>query len=177
MAPENFTLSSCLPDDVPEMVEVSLRAFAKDPLNAITLPREIIGEAELRSWTTQFLHSFFDKPEIHFYKMTETNTGTLAAWIRCAFPHVLDEQESQKRKKEKDAKLKDKSFWPKGANFDVIEAKFGTLGQLKEKYCDDTQTYCKFPSVHLEHDEGLKLYIRCAITRHRVSNKSLCSRF
>jgi len=153
MAPENFTLSNCTPDDVPSMVEVSLRAFANDPLNQITLPREVIGEAELRRWTTQFLHSLFDKPEIHFYKVTETTTGTLAAWIRCAFPHVLNEEESQKRKKEKDAKLKDKSFWPKGANFDGIDAKFGTLGQLKEKYCDDTQTYCKSSTAHLQNEE------------------------
>ncbi|KAE9376891.1 acyl-CoA N-acyltransferase [Stipitochalara longipes BDJ] len=141
MAPETFTLSNCTPDDIPGMVEVNFRAFADDPLNKITLPRDVIGEIELRRWMTQFLASFFEKPEVHFYKITETNTGTLAAWMRCAFPHVLSEEESEKRKKEKDAKLKDKSFWPKGANFDVIDAKFGVLGQLKEKYCDDTETY------------------------------------
>ncbi|PMD55927.1 acyl-CoA N-acyltransferase [Hyaloscypha bicolor E] len=141
MAPENFILSTCTPADIPAMVELNLSAFANDPLSNITMPREMIGEAELRRWMSQFIASFFEKPEVHFFKITETHTGSLAAWMRCAFPHVLSEEESEKRKAEKEQKVKDKSFWPKGANLDVINVKFGTLGQLKEYYCNDSETY------------------------------------
>jgi hypothetical protein len=144
MAPENFILSTCTPADIPAMVELNLSAFANDPLSNITMPREMIGEAELRRWMSQFIASFFEKSEVHFFKITETHTGNLAAWMRCAFPHVLSEEESEKRKAEKERKVKDKSFWPKGANLDVINVKFGTLGQLKEKYCNDSETYCEF---------------------------------
>ncbi|KAH8783989.1 hypothetical protein BGZ57DRAFT_220448 [Hyaloscypha finlandica] len=141
MAPENFILSTCTQADIPAMVELNLSAFANDPLSNITMPREMIGEAELRRWMSQFIASFFEKPEVHFFKITETHTGNLAAWMRCAFPHVLSEEESEKRKAEKERKVKDKSFWPKGANLDVINVKFGTLGQLKENYCNDSETY------------------------------------
>jgi GNAT superfamily N-acetyltransferase len=150
MAPESFILSACTPADIPAMVNVNLSAFANDPLSKLAMPREIIGETELRRWMSQFLAAFFAKPEVHFFKVTETSTGNLAAWMRCAYPHLLSEEESQKRKAEKEQKVKAGSFWPKGANLEVIDAKFGTLGLLKEKYCDDSETYCEFLCRSLE---------------------------
>lgn len=55
---------------------------------------------------------------------------------------MLSEAEGEKRRLEKEKKIMDENFWPKGANLDVINAKFGTLGKLKDKYCDDAETYC-----------------------------------
>jgi len=60
MAPENFILSTCTQADILAMVELNLSAFANDPLSNITMPREMIGEAELRRWMSQFIASFFE---------------------------------------------------------------------------------------------------------------------
>jgi hypothetical protein len=78
-----------------------------------------------------------------FYKITETNTGNLAAWIRYVVPHVLSEEESERRKQEKDKKMQAGTFWPKGTNLEIVAGTFGTLAQLKEKYLNDAETYCK----------------------------------
>jgi hypothetical protein len=67
----------------------------------------------------------------------------MAAWMRCAFPHALTEEEKERRKLEKEEREKRDGQWPKGANMEVIAAKFGSLVKLKEKYCDDATTYCK----------------------------------
>jgi len=141
MAPENFILSPCTPADIPEMIEVYLNAFAGDVLGNFTFPREEIGETEMRRWMTAFLTSHFAKPEMHSYKMTETNTGIMAAWMRCAFPHSLTEEEKEKRKLQEQERAKRDGQWPRGANLEVIGAKFGMLMKLKEKYCNDLETY------------------------------------
>jgi hypothetical protein len=146
MATENFVLSSCTLDDLPAMITVHRDAFANDQFGKYAFPREAIGEAEQVRWMREFLTGHFRKPEMAFYKITETNTGNLAAWMRCQVPHVLSEEESKKRKEEKERKLKDGTFWPKGANLEVIGATFGTLVKLTQKYVNDAETYCEFIS-------------------------------
>lgn len=59
---------------------------------------------------------------------------------------MLSEEEREKRKEEKERKLRDRNFWPKGANLEVIEATFGTLAKLTQKYVNDAETYCEFIS-------------------------------
>ncbi len=125
------------------MIDLYLAAFAQDPLGLVTFPRDVIGEAELRRWMTSFLTSHFAKPEVHIYKIIETNTGNLAAWMRCVFPHVLSEEEKEEREQER-AKREREGMWPKGANLEAVGAKFGVLRQLKERYVDDAETYCEF---------------------------------
>lgn len=59
---------------------------------------------------------------------------------------MLSEEESKKRKEEKERKLGDGNFWPKGANLEVIGATFGKLVKLTQKYVTDAETYCEFIS-------------------------------
>jgi hypothetical protein len=146
MAPEDFVLSSCTLDDLPAMITVHRDAFANEPFSKYAFPREAIGETEQVRWMTEFLTGHFRKPEMAFFKINETNSSNLVAWIRCQVPHVLSEEESKKRKEEKERKLKDGNFWPKGANLDVIEATFGNLARLTQKYVNDAETYCGFIS-------------------------------
>ena len=146
MPPENLVLSSCTLDDLPAIITVHRDAFADDPISKYAFPREAIGETEQVRWMTEFLTGHFRKPEMAFYKIIETNTGNLVAWVRCQVPHVLSEEESKKRQEEKERKLKEGNFWPKGANLEVIEATFGKLAKLTQKYVNDAETYCEFIS-------------------------------
>jgi hypothetical protein len=169
MPPENFILSPCTPADIPEMIKVYLDAFANDVLGNFAFPRAVIGETEMRRWMTAFLTSHFAKPEMHSYKMTERNTGNMAAWMRCAFPHALTEEEKKKRKQEKEEREKRDGQWPKGANLEVVGAKFGTLMNLKEKYCDDAETYCESTPLKDCGEMIVNTCFRCTINGNRSS--------
>jgi GNAT superfamily N-acetyltransferase len=155
MAPEKFVLSECTLDDLPAMITVHLDAFANDPFSSYTFPREIIGATEQHRWMTEFLTGHFAKPEMAFYKITETNTGNLAAWIRYVVPHLLSEEESERRKQERDKKMQAGTFWPRGTNLEIVAATFGTLAKLKEKYLNDAETYCKSVSFSTRRKGGL----------------------
>jgi len=169
MPPENFILSPCTPADIPEMIKVYLDAFANDVLGNFAFPRAVIGETEMRRWMTAFLTSHFAKPEMHSYKMTERNTGNMAAWMRCAFPHALTEEEKKKGKQENEEREKRDGQWPKGANLEVVGAKFGTLMNLKEKYCNDAETYCESTPLKDCGEMIVNTCFRCTINGNRSS--------
>ncbi|KAE8441846.1 hypothetical protein EG329_004247 [Mollisiaceae sp. DMI_Dod_QoI] len=147
MAPETFTLSTCTVSDVPDMINVHLRAFSSDYFGSFVFPREAISDEEMHRWLVSRFTALFSKREVHTFKITEDSTGRMAAFLRWTFPHVLTEEEEKEREKQKVDREKQKAEtghdpnWPVGANLEICDEKFGGLDRLQEKYVDKKETY------------------------------------
>lgn len=147
MAPETFSLSECTVEDVPGMIQVYNNSFASDYLGSYTFPRSAIGDEEINRWLTARFTNLFSKPETRTFKITEDSTGKVVAFLRWAFPYTFTEEEKAERPKEKAEKKKLREelgydpTWPKGANLEICDLKFGGLDAFKEKYVDEKETY------------------------------------
>ncbi|KAF8867113.1 hypothetical protein BDZ45DRAFT_609269 [Acephala macrosclerotiorum] len=142
-----FALSECAVSDVPSMVEVYLGAFSTDYFGQFVFPRPQIPDSEMHRWLTTRFTSLFSKREIHTFKITDNETGKMAAFLRWTFPHELTEEERREREEEKREKERVKAetghdpTWPKGANLEICGEKFGGLDRLQEKYVNKKETY------------------------------------
>ena len=85
------------------------------------------------------------KPEIRCFKVTETETGNLAAWARWGFPHKFTEEEKAARSAEK--KANSSYDWPEGTNLDIADIKFGALDRIRDQNVDYENDYCWFLSL------------------------------
>ena len=147
-APESFVLAPCTVDDVEGMVQVYLSSFfgSGEPLVYLVLPRDQIGEQEMTRWLRRRFTGYFSKREIHVFKITHVETGKLVAFARWAYPHVLTEEEQREKAAAREKEEKEKaegrnSNWPVGANLELVDAKFGTLGKLLDKYVRPDDMY------------------------------------
>lgn len=126
----------------------------------------------MKRWlTARFTKNIMERREMHTFKIADSATAQICAFLRWSFPHVLTEEEKsvreeEKRQREEEEEEKKKpngrdSLWPEGANLEVCESKFGGLKKMKEKYVDDSEMYGKmkdFPIVSIlvvVHDKQL----------------------
>jgi hypothetical protein len=148
MTNPEFSLSPCTPEDVEGMVQVYLSAFASDHFARASFPPSIPA-SELHRWLTARFLGQFKKREMHTFKVVHNESGSLAAFLRWQFPHVLTEAEKAEREVEKKFREAEKKegrdpAWPVGANLAVCDAKFGQLDVNKEKYVDGETMYGKY---------------------------------
>jgi hypothetical protein len=134
MAPENFVLSPCTPEDVEGMIDVYETAFANDYFSSFTFPRDTVTDVEKRRWLRARFHCTFSKPDLRSFKIVETNTGHMVAWARWGFPYKFSEEELKEKEEEEDS-------WPEGSNLEVCDAKFGGLHKKREGYVEKDETY------------------------------------
>ena len=71
------------------------------------------------------------------------------AFARWTFPYVFSEEDKKAReeeKKERERKKKEgiDEKWPKGANLEVCDLKFGPIDSCREKTVNEEETYGKF---------------------------------
>ncbi|KAH6719074.1 hypothetical protein BKA61DRAFT_641252 [Leptodontidium sp. MPI-SDFR-AT-0119] len=147
MANDQFVLSPCTVADVPGMIKVYLGAFASDPFSAFTFPREKISDEEMNRWLTErFTKTLTERREMHTFKILDTSTNTLCAFLRWSYPHTLTAAEKAIRENEQKQRTEERKqgrdpMWPMGANLDVCDGKFGGLDVLRERFVDDGEMY------------------------------------
>lgn len=84
---------------------------------------------------------------MHTFKITDTTTNTLCAFLRCSYPHVLTPEEKASREAEQKARMQEREssghdpMWPLGANLSVCDGKFGGLDEMRKKFVDDEEMY------------------------------------
>ncbi|KAF4627896.1 hypothetical protein G7Y89_g10253 [Cudoniella acicularis] len=138
----NFILSPATTADIPHIIPVYLSAFSTDHFSQYTFPRDLITPSEWVRWLTSRYTNRFAQPELRHFKVTETATGNVCAFIRWRFPHQFSEEEKLKKKEEKEemerlkAEGKDDK-WPVGANLEACDGKFGGLDKIQERFCTD----------------------------------------
>ncbi|CZR60970.1 uncharacterized protein PAC_10866 [Phialocephala subalpina] len=144
---QTFTLSECTISDVPDIIDVYLAAFSTDYFGQFLFPRHKISDQEMLRWLTSRFSSLFSKREVHTFKITDNETGKMAAFLRWTFPHELTEKERLERDEEKKEKERVKKetghdpTWPVGANLEICGEKFGELERMMERYVDKKETY------------------------------------
>ncbi|KAH7330166.1 hypothetical protein BKA65DRAFT_52964 [Rhexocercosporidium sp. MPI-PUGE-AT-0058] len=147
MANDQFVLSPCTVADVPGMIKVYLSAFASDPFSAFTFPRDKISDEEMNRWLTErFTKTLTQKREMHTFKILDTSTNTLCAFLRSSYPHVLMAEEKATREREQKARSEERKqgrdpMWPVGSNLEVCDGKFGGLDALRERFVDNAEMY------------------------------------
>jgi ribosomal protein S18 acetylase RimI-like enzyme len=153
-----FTLTPCTPSDLEGIVAVYLHAFTSTHINKIIFPPATCTEEDQASWLRARFGRLFSgmKPEIRLFKITDQETGKLAAWSRWGYPISSLADEEREKEKEKDRMENDNeetsplqgeegsgnaslvigslSKWPVGANEEACESYFGTLDQMRESY-------------------------------------------
>lgn len=83
---------------------------------------------------------------MHTFKILDTSTDKLCAFLRWSYPHTLTASEKTIRETEAKARSEERKqgrdpMWPVGANLDVCDGKFGGLDVLREKFVDDKEMY------------------------------------
>ena len=131
---DNFLLEPCVPEDTEEMVRVYHAAFENDYLGSYTFPKTIAPEERLRWARARFLKAFAS-PEIRCFKISDTAVSPprIVAWVRWGYPHVLSAEEKARRKEEKEREEKAGGPWPRGANLEICEVKFGGIYGARER--------------------------------------------
>ncbi|KAK0104634.1 hypothetical protein ONS95_004915 [Cadophora gregata] len=148
MANDQFVLSPATVDDVPGMADVYMTAFASDAFSSFAFPREKIGKEETKRWLTmRFTKLIVERREMHTFKILDTSTNKICAFLRWSFPHTLTEEEKTTRSIEEKKRMQEKEktgidpMWPLGANLEACEAFFGGLNEKKGLYVNDTDMY------------------------------------
>jgi len=143
---DNFLLEPCTPADVEGMLSVYLAAFAPDYFSSFTFPATI-APAERQGWARARFLKTFSTPEIHNLKISDTSVTPprIVAWARWGFPHVLDAAEKERRRAEKELADAAGSAWPRGANLEICDLKFGGIHAARERNVDWERDYI----VHL----------------------------
>lgn len=148
MPAPNFVLSPCTPEDVPGMVEIYLSAFKDDYFSQYCLPRDAIPAEEWNRWLNARFLRLFNSPEIRCFKVTDLNNNHRpAAFARWQFPYVFSEEEKKVKameKKEAERKKREEGVdpkWPRGANLEVCDLKFGPLDRCRESSINEEETY------------------------------------
>lgn len=146
----NFELSPCTPADIPGMIAIYRTAFAEDYFARMTLPINEIDPNELERWLTIRFSKYFPQPEYHLFKIADLSTGRVCAFIRWAYPYVFTaEEKALKKREEEELERKKKEgtddSWPKGANLEALDKKFGALDRMREKNVNEEDTYGESP--------------------------------
>jgi hypothetical protein len=160
MAREDFVLAPCLPEDIDQMIDVYLNAFKDDYFGSFTFPRSNIPEDEMYQWLRNRFLKTLRTPEYRCFKVTEVSTGRIGAWVRWQYPHTLSEEQKAEKKREKEREEREKAEgklqkWPRGANLEVCDIKFGWLDRMREKNVDVENMYGtsnSFPELCEEND-------------------------
>jgi len=140
------------------MVEIYLSAFENDHFSLHCLPRDKIPPEEWDRWLNARFLKLFNSPKIRAFKIIDSNSNNRqVAFARWSFPHVFSEVEKKVREEEKKERERKKEGvddkWPKGANLEVCDLKFGPIDSCREKTINEEETYGKFnvllkPSPH-----------------------------
>lgn len=105
-----FIVNPCTPSDLEGMVAVYLHAFTGTHVNKVVFPRAACSEEDQASWLrarfSRLLTSM--KPEMHLFKITDQETGKLAAWSRWGYPISYLTEEQRKTWEAERAKEKKK---------------------------------------------------------------------
>lgn len=136
MAPQDFVLAPCVPEDVEQMIHVYEKAFSHNHLVPYMFP-QVTSEDKHEFLRLRYLRSLA-KPELRVFKVTEVSTGRMAAWARWRYPYTLSEAE----KAEKEQQPQQKREWPRGANVEVCEEKFRSYEGWLEENTNLEDTYC-----------------------------------
>ncbi|KAH7403483.1 acyl-CoA N-acyltransferase [Cadophora sp. MPI-SDFR-AT-0126] len=148
MANDQFVLSPATVEDVPGMADVYLTAFASDAFSSFAFPRSKISDVEMKQWlTVRFTKVITKRPEMHTFKMLDTSTNKICAFLRWSFPHMLSDEEKATREIEQKEREQEKEktgvdpMWPVGAKLGACDAFFGALDKKKALYVDDGEMY------------------------------------
>lgn len=167
-----FTLTPCTPSDLEGMVAVYLHAFTTTHINKTIFPPATCSVEDQARWLRARFGRLLSgiQPEMRFFKLTDQETGTLAAWARWGYPiSSLTDEERKKweaeREKEKEKIRREKGTheaqavqdedgsasarlshasppkWPAGANEEACERYFGTLDQKRETHLRCAEDY------------------------------------
>jgi hypothetical protein len=141
-----FVISPCVPSDIEQMISVYTRAFENNYFGLYTFPPSQIDPAEKHRWLKHRFLTSMSKPEMRNFKITDVSTGNIAAWARWGFPHAYTEEEKAKKEKEKqeiERRTEEGTYeeWPRGANLEVCDAKFGALERIRDQNVDWENTY------------------------------------
>ncbi|KAH8594314.1 hypothetical protein B0O99DRAFT_625576 [Bisporella sp. PMI_857] len=144
MTSENFAISLCTHNDLLEMVRVYQAAWINDLFNNACFPSEKIDpySEEKYEWIKERQTLAMAKPENRTFKITDLETGRIAAWSRWCYPHVLSPEEKAAREAEEQRK-KDSGWseWPPGANHEICSAKFGAIYAKRKENVDSANDY------------------------------------
>lgn len=158
----SYKLHPITPQDIPTLYPIYNLAFSSTPFQLATFPPSAISPSAMENWFQTRFQKMLSKPEVHAFKIIYTpSTSTtspdssgptnpkeeIVAFGRYSFPYtptppekVLREVEKEKKRQEKEAGIPDPS-WPNGVNLELVEAKFGGLDGMREKYVDSEKDY------------------------------------